>query len=232
MFSFKIAYRFLRSSIGQTILIVLGISVGVSVQVFIGSLIGGLQNSLVQTTIGNSSQVTVVSDDYISSYSDIRDNVLEVKGVETVSYALDEPGTLIVNENTSPILMRGLDLELSEDIYELKEKIVQGKLPSTNNQVLIGLDLFEELELSIGDTINLSIPLKGDMNVTISGVYDFNVSQINNSWIITNLETAQNVIGSTDVVSSIEIQVSDVFAADTIAMNIDAKLNSNYNKDC
>jgi lipoprotein-releasing system permease protein len=229
MFSFKIAYRFLRSSIGQTILIVLGISVGVSVQVFIGSLIGGLQNSLVQTTIGNSSQVTVVSDDYISSYSDIRDNVLEVKGVETVSYALDEPGTLIVNENTSPILMRGLDLELSEDIYELKEKIVQGKLPSTNNQVLIGLDLFEELELSIGDTINLSIPLKGDMNVTISGVYDFNVSQINNSWIITNLETAQNVIGSTDVVSSIEIQVSDVFAADTIAMNIDAKLNSNYN---
>jgi len=42
MLPFQIALRFLKSSIGQTIGIVLGIGVGVSVQVFIGSLITGL----------------------------------------------------------------------------------------------------------------------------------------------------------------------------------------------
>ena len=57
--AFKIAWRFLSSNKGQTVLIVLGIAIGVSVQVFIGSLITGLQKSLVDTTIGSSSQITV-----------------------------------------------------------------------------------------------------------------------------------------------------------------------------
>lgn len=43
--AFDIALRFLKSSKGQTALIVLGIAIGVSVQIFIGSLITGLQKA-------------------------------------------------------------------------------------------------------------------------------------------------------------------------------------------
>jgi len=60
--SFKIALRFLKSTKGQTALIALGIGVGVSVQIFIGSLIQGLQKSLIDKTVGNSSQITLSSD--------------------------------------------------------------------------------------------------------------------------------------------------------------------------
>ena len=59
--SLKIAVRFLKSGKGQTLLIVLGIAIGVSVQVFLGSLIGGLQKSLINTTVGNSSHITILS---------------------------------------------------------------------------------------------------------------------------------------------------------------------------
>ena len=38
------------------------IAIGISVQIFIGSLITGLQKSLVDTTIGNAAQISVVSD--------------------------------------------------------------------------------------------------------------------------------------------------------------------------
>ena len=55
----RIAWRFLTSSKSQTILIILGIAIGVSVQVFIGSLIAGLQQSLLDTAIGRSSQITI-----------------------------------------------------------------------------------------------------------------------------------------------------------------------------
>jgi len=57
--AFKIALRFLKSGRGQTVLIVLGISVGVAVQLFIGSLIQGLQINLLETTIGSSSHITI-----------------------------------------------------------------------------------------------------------------------------------------------------------------------------
>ena len=227
MFPLKIAYRFLVSNIGQTILIVLGISVGVSVQVFIGSLIGGLQNSLVETTIGNSSQITISSEEYITDYKDIRSDIIDIEGIETVSYSLDAPGAILFDEETSPILLRGLDLDLSEDIYELQPKLIEGNMPA-NDEVIIGIDLFEEFDLSIGDTITISIPLKGEQAVTISGVYDFNVALINSSWIISNIKTAQDIIDTDDVVSSIEIQVDDVFAAADIAILVDNNITSDY----
>src|SRR5690625_5553006 len=68
--AFSIAIRFLKSSKGQTLLILIGIAIGVAVQVFIGSLITGLQASLVDTTIGSSSQVTIVSDENENYFED------------------------------------------------------------------------------------------------------------------------------------------------------------------
>ena len=60
--SASIALRFLKSNKTQTVVIILGIGVGVAVQIFIGSLILGLQTSLIDTTIGNSPQITVVAE--------------------------------------------------------------------------------------------------------------------------------------------------------------------------
>ena len=226
MFPFQIAFRFLKSSIGQTILIILGISVGVSVQVFIGSLIGGLQNSLVETTIGNSSQITIKSDEYLENYQDTRLDIVTIDGIKTVAYALDAPGTAIVDTETNPILLRGFDFELSEGIYELNDKLISGTMPG-NNEVIIGSDLIETLGLEIGDSLTISIPLIGDTEVVISGIYDFNVSLINNSWIISNLSTAQDILDVEDVVSSIEIQVNDVFEAANIALLVIEESPSN-----
>lgn len=227
MLPFTIALRFLKSSLGQTVLIVLGISVGVSVQVFIGSLIGGLQNSLVDTTIGNSSQVTITSDEYIENYDTIYQDIQDIEGIETISYALDTNGTIIVGATTSPVLLRGLDLDKAEGIYQLEDKLVQGSMPANNGEIMIGLDLYEELELSLNDSITVSIPLVGDEIVSVVGVYDFNVSTINNLWVISNLATAQTILQVDDVISKIEMQIEDVFLADTIAAEVQSTIGSN-----
>ncbi|PKK94764.1 MAG: hypothetical protein CVV60_04745 [Tenericutes bacterium HGW-Tenericutes-5] len=77
--AFQIAKRFLLASKRQTLVIILGIAVGVSVQVFIGALIAGLQTSLVNTTIGSRSQITItLEDEYISDYQTILPRILLV----------------------------------------------------------------------------------------------------------------------------------------------------------
>lgn len=228
MLPLQIAYRFLRSSLGQTISIVLGISVGVSVQVFIGSLIGGLQDSLVQTTIGNSSQITIVQEENITDYQTIRDDIIDIEGIETVAYALDAPGSIIVNEVSTPILLRGFDLELSEGIYEFEDKLIEGVFPSGINQIVIGKDLYEELSLSLGDSITIDIPLVGSETVSVVGVYDFNVAQINTLWVISELDTAQSILGVPGEVSKIETQVSDVFEAANIASIVSEEVGTEF----
>ena len=96
--AFKIALRFLKSGKGQTILIVLGISIGVAVQLFIGSLIQGLQINLVNTTIGSSSQVTITStseDKLIDNWDrTLYEASLFSPDVINVSVAADGPATL------------------------------------------------------------------------------------------------------------------------------------------
>jgi len=229
MLPLKIAFRFLRSSIGQTILIVVGISVGVSVQVFIGSLIGGLQQDLVNTTIGNSSQITITSEDdtaYIENYETIRNNLLnDVEGLETVSYSLDSPGTLIDGTVTEPILIRGMDFELSDGIYEIEDKVIDGRLPTSDNEIMLGANLFDDLGLSLGDTVEVSVPLIGNTSVDVVGVYDFKVASLNNLWVFTTLSSMQGIINENNVVSSIEMQVNDVFFAEDISIDVISSVN-------
>lgn len=230
MLAFKIAFRFLWTSKGQTILIALGIAVGVSVQVFIGSLIQGLQIDLVDSTIGSRSQISIVSaegNDYISNYIDIKEDIESLDtDVNAISFSLDKPGSLILNESSYPVLMRGFDFDLANDIYDWDDRIVSGRLPTGVNEIIISSSIESEQDLSIGDEVNLSIPLVGEETVTIVGVYTFGVTAIDESWIALSIPTIQNIIDEGDIISSIEMQVDDVFGTvetvDLIKQNIDS----------
>lgn len=231
---YKIAVRFLKSNIGQTLLIILGIAIGISVQIFIGSLIQGLQKSLVEKTIGDSSQITVssdIEDKEISDYEALMDKITHTdKVITAVSPASDHPAFLDANGNSGSILLRGFDLEKADSIYNIKNSIVEGGIPQKKNEILLGIDLKEEYGLSIGDEINLITPEKKTITCTVAGFFDLKVAAINKNWAITTLETAQSIFTDKDTITSIEIQVASdsVFSADTIGDKIIASLN---NKD-
>lgn len=227
MLPFQIAFRFLRSSLGQTILIVIGISVGVSVQVFIGSLIGGLQQDLVNTTIGNSSQITIShEEDFITDYENVKNQIDEIEGINVVSYAFDQSGTMIIDDETAPILLRGFDFDLSENIYETSEKLVEGVLPSKRNEIAVSTAFVEEYNLAIDDVVKINVPLRGEEDMVIKGIYDFNVGAVNNLWVFTTLDTVQTLVEEGLVVTSIETQLDDVFLADTLALEVQNKLDN------
>lgn len=222
--AFQIATRFLKSSKGQTILIALGIAIGVSVQIFIGSLIQGLQKSLVDTTIGNQPQITLTSNNeekLIADYKEIVDRIsANEEEVINLSVAADGPALISKNEETYSILLRGFNIDEADSIFNIKESLVEGTLPDSEGEVLIGVDLKEEADISIGDEIELLANFGDTSTVTVSGFFNLGVASLNKSWTITNLETAQNVFSYDDQVTSINMQLKDVFLADTVADSI------------
>lgn len=227
--AFKIAWRFLSSSKGQTILIVLGIAIGVSVQVFIGSLITGLQKSLLNTTIGSSSQVTVKAknkEDRIKDYKLIIEKMKTTeKTITQISPAADASGFVKAGTSTYPILMRGFDFSAADGIYKLKAALIDGKLPSAN-EIILGKEFMIEAGLKVGDKVEILTPLRKSKEVTISGIYDLKVTNLNKTWAISELALVQDIFEYGDEVTSIEAQVSDVFKADTIGTNIASALSS------
>ena len=227
---FKIAVRFLKSSKGQTILIATGIAIGVSVQIFIGSLIQGLQKSLIDKTIGNSSQITVKSNKEDKTIESFEEKISKIKDsdsrIEKIAPAVDSPAFIKYSDKSAPIIIRGLNLDPKVDLYSIKSKIYSGEVPKNLYEVLLGKNLQEELSLNIGDKTSLITPNGKTKEAIITGFYDLKVAAINKSWIVTSLETSQDIFDFSNKVTSIEMQLSskDVFKADEIAIIVKDKL--------
>lgn len=232
MFSFRVALRFLLSNKLQTLLIVLGIAVGVSVQVFIGSLIQGLQNSLIDTTIGSSAHITVASsvrngtlEDEVSFFEQLEDFDDEVR---VVSRSLDGSGSMITDDYNDPVVIRGFNFTDANKIYGFDDKLVEGVLPSASDEMILGKDLVIATNLSVGDTVDVFIPETSEtFEVRLVGVFDFRVTSINESWFVMALDGAKHVL-SVDGLSSYEIQINDVFVSNLVAENLQDSIGNNY----
>lgn len=232
---FKIAVRFLKSSKGQTALIALGIAVGVSVQIFIGSLIQGLQKSLINKTIGNSSQITISSntdDRFIKDYSEIINKIKTSDNrIINISVASDVPALVNEDEKNYSVLVRGMNIEDSDKIYNIKKRIYEGREPKSELETIIGKELQQELGAKIRDKLQI-ITNSGEINeLTITGFYNLNVASINKSWMITTLETSQRIFSLDNRITGIEMQVNEVFKADEIASKLIPTLDNNFKVD-
>ena len=228
----KIASRFLKSNKGQTILIILGIAIGVSVQIFIGSLIQGLQKGLIEKTIGNSSQITVLPDNEektILDYEEIVTQLLEVDSrIKYVSPVNDHAAFLSFEEESQSILLRGFDLEKADQIYDFSNQMVEGKLPENKNEIILGTSVKETYGLSVGDEVTITTVEQKEELCKVVGFFDLKVASINDNWGIASLATSESIFDTKDTVTSIEMQVnaSDVFAADEVATIIENKYQS------
>ncbi len=232
MFSFKIALRFLLSNKTQTILIALGIAVGVSVQVFIGSLIQGLQASLIDSTIGNRSHITLKAETR-GGYLDDDDAFYQTlksydEDINAVSPVLEGSATIITEDFSDPVIIRGFNYEDANDIYGFNDKLVEGQLPSSDNEVVIGIDLLESLDVSIDDELSLQLPTIDSLKtVTIVGVFDFEVTSINNSWLLMDLDSAKSLL-MIDGISAIEMQLDEVFNSVAIKNDLVEDYGNDY----
>lgn len=228
--AWDIARRFLKSSKGQTILIILGITIGVSVQIFIGSLIDGLQVSLVDTTIGNSSQITVSTkgkENFFEKDEALIDDLRNNEELTAVSKSLDSSAFLSINDETYSVLFRGMNFKDANKIYEFDENLLEGRIPKNLGEVILGKDLIEELNLKLGDRLEVVTPEGALEEVELVGEYDLKVKTINETWVVSDLKTSEEVFNKVGELSSIETQVKDEFAADETAKMIEKDLDPN-----
>jgi lipoprotein-releasing system permease protein len=128
MFSLRLAFRFLKSGRGQTVLIIIGIGIAVAAQVFIGLLITSLQKTLVDRTVGHQPQITITSatdDGLIRDWQTIVARINSAKLVNTVSVSASGNALVRKGTKTAPIVFRGLDAQ-ADKIYNISGSVYAG----------------------------------------------------------------------------------------------------------
>lgn len=229
---FKISLRFLSSSKGQTLLIAIGIAIGVSVQIFIGSLINSLQTNLLNKTVGNSPQIKITSnndDKLINNYLNLKSEILSTSdSITNLSFAADGAALINTDENTYSILIRGMDINDSDKIYNIKNRIYEGREPENDFETLIGKELQDELGVKLNENIEIISNTGKTSELKVVGFYDLGVASLNKSWLIAPITTSQEIFSLGDSVTTAEMQTSDLFNADIIASELLSNLGDEY----
>jgi len=249
-FEFSLARRFLEENKLQTLLIVLGIAIGVAVMVFLTALIDGLQADLIQKTVGKAPHIVVTSAEAVSqeavksvdghtvlmidtTQKDQRPigeyhmlvNVFSAdQRIRAVLPAVDGSGLIRRGQVTRGVLLRGFDLDQANRIYDISNSVIEGNRKPINNSVLIGKDLAVDLGVSSGDPISLELPGQDPLALMVDGIFDLGVSAINQRWLVMDQRQAAALLGIGDQVTSLELQVQDVFLAEQIARAWSSKL--------
>ncbi len=217
--SFQIAWKFLTSSKAQTVLIITGIAIGISVQLFIGLLIQGLQKDLIQTTIGSSSQITIEEKDETIKMDDpIIEKLEEEERLSIVSLVLQKDAFLSVSEQDYTVLVRGIQFDKKQDLAQLEDKLIEGRLPLEDNEIILG-QFFDEINLE--DVVEIQSFEKEPISMKVVGIFDFGNATVNEKQVYTNLKTLQRYLQLENQVSSIEMQLVDIFSSRQVKEELD-----------
>src|SRR5690625_6373855 len=90
---------------------------------------------------------------------------------------------------------------------------------------MLDKNLAEDLEVTLNESIYFLTAKLNEEELEIVGIFDLGVANINETWVVNRLSSAQMLFGEENQLSAIEMQIEDVFEADLIAEDIDGSLS-------
>ncbi len=132
---------------------------------------------------------------------------------------------LLRGSATRALSLTGIEPETYFRIVNLNEKMVQGSTRLLGSDILIGTELATDLGVGVGDKLRLTTGSGETLaasTLTIAGIFDLGNRGANLRSTFVALRTAQSLLGLPGGVSSLEVTVRDVYAAETVARQITA----------
>jgi lipoprotein-releasing system permease protein len=242
----NIALKFLRESGTQTWLIVIGIAVGTSVIVFITALITGLQDNLIERTLGTQAHVKVQPPEEINlivpppgdavlltledrraqrlrsilNWQDVVAAIEQLPGVTAVSPVVAGPAFGVRGAAVKSVAVLGIDPVRYQRIIPISNYLVAGALRVGAGDALVGRKLADDLGLGVGDKLRLDAGGNRTAVLNVAGVFELGVSELDTRYVYLDLKQAQSLLDLPGGVTVVDVTIDDIFAADAYAARI------------
>lgn len=145
-----------------------------------------------------------------------------VPAVVAASPMASGPAIALRGEGRNAVTVFGIDLARYDQIVDLRDKLAAGTLRLEPGEVLIGAELARDLGADVGDRITVTdgSPGSAGERFQIVGLIDPGNRDLSRRTVYLPLHVAQNFLGLPGGVTSIDLRVQDVFAADTVATRV------------
>ena len=242
----RIALRFLADNPLQTLLISVAISVGAAVIVFITALMMGLQNNVIERTLGTQAHIRIEATrqhnnfsetpegkyiwalespraqnlQTINNWQEVRDALDENPALSTVSPLISGPAFAQKGTTRASIAIMGIEPARYKGIIEREEYLQEGRFSVGANNVLIGRQLAEDLGLRAGDKLRLDAGDNRQTVMDVAGIFELGVRELDSRYVYTDLKQAQSLLNLPGGITILELKIADVFAAEYWAQRI------------
>ena len=217
-----------------------GVAIGLAVMILTVSVVLGFKHTIRDKVIGFGSHIQVAN--FLTMQSSdpypicIDDSIMRViKGIEGVAhverFALTQ-GILKTDEDFLGISFKGIGPEY--DLSFIKSNLKSGSLPSFSDSankgnLLLSSATADKMNLKTGDKVYAYFISDTGVKMrrfTVSGIYQTNMSQFDNSLCFTDLYTARKLNNwDGQLCSGAEVRVADLQLIDAVASRIADKVN-------
>ncbi|RCK77557.1 MAG: ABC-type transport system, involved in lipoprotein release, permease component [Ignavibacteriae bacterium] len=153
--------------------------------------------------------------------------------IQNYSERILADGLISYKNNSSGIVIIGIDVEKEKYISKLVERIDYGEYLSEqkNPEILVGYKLLKSLKANVGDTIVILSQgidgVLGNQKFVIKGTFKLNSPEFDANGVFMNIHTAQELLAMENRISIIVIKMKDLKKVEFVADFINSKLSSN-----
>ena len=198
--------RFLSFISGLSII---GIALGVLSLITVISIMNGFQAELRDRLLGMASHVIISKNEGIFDHDLVTQKVFDLQKPKGMAPFIESDVMIGHQKNISPANLRGIDLTKENQVSILTQSIAAGDISKIENgekNIAIGIELADQLELYLGDTVSLIVPLSKGNSAAITprvepykvvAIFRANIHRYDSTMVITSLENAKEFLTDT-----------------------------------
>ncbi len=250
-FELYVSLRYLLAKRRQTFISLItfisiaGVAVGVMALIVVLAVMNGFQEDLRNRILGVTSHVVIGSlTGTISEYRETIEKVEKEKGVVAATPFLYTQVMMSSGRSVSGAILRGIDPETAPRVLNLQKSLTRGNVedllaPPTEPEessrpgIILGVELANSLGVRQDDWITIISPvgrltpmgqaprskLFHVVGILKSGMYEFD-----HTLAYVDMSVAQQFLGVGNVVSGIEVKLTDIYQAEQVAKALRAQL--------
>jgi len=204
-----------------------GITLGVAALIVVLSVFNGFGNLVTSFLRSFDPDIRIESINPDNKYDPkfFAQHLSEIKNIKSWAPYVEGKVVAVRGRETQVINLKGITEESGRTIYELKKNVIFGRYDlgekNGTDNIILGLRLADRLECLIGDTVTIispagiedviaqtSLPLM--KSFVVSGIFSSNNNEYDESFMFTNLHSAQHIFKLSNRIQGIDIRLDNI----------------------
>jgi len=219
-----------------TVISVLGVLLGVAVLIIVLSVMSGFDEMWREKILSFNAHITISGYGIIQNEDELVDEIRAVKGVSGAAPYVQGLVFLQHGDRVHTPIVRGVDPAREATVSKIPENMVAGRFSVEENEVVVGRDLANRLEVQVGDKLLVYSPqnftnpdeLHLPEELTVSGIFEVGMWEFDMGFIITSIQRARELYNMEEGAHAIQVMTDDPYNPDKVAEGISEVIGPDY----